>query len=168
MKKRNNKSLVFLAALVPCFLFLCYWILKNPNVERVSGESVSKELSQPTKERYVEKDINESDEEIFAIVDDHAEYVGGNGELLKEIAQKIKYPPIAQENGIEGKVYVKFVVHEDGSISNVRIAKDIGGGCGQAAVDAVKKLSGKFKPGKQMGRPVKVYFTLPVKFTLDG
>ena len=129
-------------------------------VEVVEVEAPAIEIEEPEPEP--------EEPEIFVIVEENAEYPGGNGELLKEIAQKLRYPPIAQENGIEGKVYLKFVVNEDGSVSNIQIAKDIGGGCGQAAVDAVQKLSKKFKPGKQRGKAVKVYFTLPVKFTLQG
>ena len=112
--------------------------------------------------------VEDDDEEIFAIVEENAEYPGGNGELLKEIAKNLRYPPLAQEKGIQGKVYLKFIVNEDGSISDINIEKEIGDGCGQAAVDAIKLLSKKFEPGKQKGVPVKVYFTLPVKFTLHS
>ena len=106
------------------------------------------------------------DEEIFIIVDKYPVYPGGNEALLKEVAQKLRYPVEAMENEIQGKVYLKFVIDENGEVGDIQIAKDIGGGCGEAAVQAVRFLSHKFTPGIEDGKAVKVYFTLPVKFTL--
>ena len=81
------------------------------------------------------------------------------------IAENIRYPEEAKELGIQGKVYVNFVVEADGSISNVNVARGIGGGCDEEAVRVVK-LMPKWKPGKQQGMPVRVQFNLPIKFTL--
>ncbi|MBI1227937.1 MAG: TonB family protein [Bacteroidetes bacterium] len=86
--------------------------------------------------------------------------------LLKFIYENIRYPDIARQNGIEGTVYIKFVVEKDGSISNANIVRDIGGGCGQEAMRVVGKMP-KWQPGKQRGRAVRVQFNLPVKFKLS-
>ena len=86
-----------------------------------------------------------------------------NKALLKYVLSKIKYPTIAIENGIHGTVVVQFVVEKDGSISNEKIARDIGGGCGAEALRVVKSLP-KWIPGKQRSRPVRVKFSLPVRF----
>ena len=75
------------------------------------------------------------------------------------------YPKIAKESGITGTVYVQFVVEANGSISNVKLARGIGGGCDEEAMRVVKAMP-KWKPGKQNGRPVRVSFTLPIKFLL--
>ena len=96
---------------------------------------------------------------------DEPEYPGGIDALYKFLADNIQYPQIALNNGIEGKVYVTFVVEIDGSISTPRILRDIGGGCGQEVIRVVKMMP-KWKPRKQRGKPVRTQFNLPVKFVL--
>jgi len=83
--------------------------------------------------------------------------------LLAYAASNVKYPTIALENGIEGTVIVQFVVEKDGSISNAKVVRNIGGGLGKEALRVVKGMP-KWIPGKQRSRPVRVKFTLPVKF----
>jgi len=77
----------------------------------------------------------------------------------------IKYPEVARTSGITGTVYVQFVVEKDGSISDVKVVRGIGGGCDEEAVRVVKSMP-RWKPGKQRGQPVRVYFTLPIEFKL--
>lgn len=98
---------------------------------------------------------------VFDVVDVMPEIKGG----MSEIYEHVKYPKLASRSGIEGKVFIKFVVNEQGKVEDPKILKDIGGGCGEAAVEGIKKL--KFEPGKLNGQPVKVYFTLPVNFQLQ-
>ncbi len=93
-------------------------------------------------------------------------YPGGEAELLKYLAQNIKYPPLARENNIQGVVALTFVVGKDGSVRDVTIVKDIGGGCGKEAVRVVETMP-KWIPGEANGNPVKVRFTLPVRFKLE-
>lgn len=90
--------------------------------------------------------------------------------LLEFIYANLKYPAIARENGIEGTVTIQFVVDRDGSVKDINILRDIGAGCGTAAETAVKAMNtmGKrWTPGKQLGRPVKVLYTLPIRFKLE-
>jgi len=90
--------------------------------------------------------------------------------MLEYIYKNLKYPPIARENGVEGSVVLQFVVDKDGTITDTKIARDIGAGCGAAAeavVLGMNNMGKKWTPGKQRGRPVKVLFTLPVKFKLE-
>src|SRR5690606_23940263 len=84
------------------------------------------------------------------------------------LAKNIKYPPAAKENGISGRVMIRFVVNEDGSISGVGVVgnRRLGGGLEEEAVRVVKSMP-PWKAGKQNGRAVKVYFTLPVHFKLE-
>ena len=86
--------------------------------------------------------------------------------LFKYLGKNIEYPPIAQENGITGRVVLRFVVNETGNITDIQVVKDIGGGCGAEAVRVVKSMP-TWTPGRQRGKPVKVYYTLPVRFNLD-
>lgn len=94
------------------------------------------------------------------------QFPGGNGELMRYLSANIKYPTIAAENGIEGRVVLKFVVSKDGSISNIQIVRSLDPSCDKEAVRVVKGMP-KWIPGMQNGHPVAVYFTLPVLFKLQ-
>lgn len=113
----------------------------------------------------VEEEVEVAEEPIFTVVESEPEFPGGMEALYKYLAQNIKYPQLARENGITGKVYVQFVVEKDGSIANPRILRDIGGGCGAEAIRVVKAMP-KWSPGKQRGKAVRVQFNLPVNFNL--
>lgn len=93
------------------------------------------------------------------------EFPGGIEAMYKFIQDNLQYPRLALENGIEGRVYVTFVVEEDGSITNPRLLRDIGGGCGQEAIRVVKMMP-KWKPSEQQGKPVRVQYNLAVRFEL--
>lgn len=108
----------------------------------------------------------ESIESLFTVVDDEPEFPGGKEALDKFINDSLQYPRLALENNITGKVYVTFVVEKDGSITNPRLLRDIGGGCGQEAIRVVKMMP-KWKPGTNHGKPVRVQFNLPVNFSIS-
>lgn len=93
-------------------------------------------------------------------------FPGGEAELRKFLSENIQYPAIARENNIQGTAALTFVVGKDGTISDVKILKDPGGGCGKEAVRVVG-LMPKWTPGEANGNPVKVKFTLPVRFRLE-
>ena len=113
----------------------------------------------------VVEEVAEVEEEIFTVVENDPEFPGGMEALYKYLAESIKYPQAARENDITGIVYVTFVVEKDGSIANPKILRDIGGGCGNEAIRVVKAMP-KWTPGKQRGKPVRVQFNLPVRFSL--
>ncbi len=93
-------------------------------------------------------------------------FPGGEAELMKFLNKNIEYPALAKENNIQGVAVLTFVVNKDGSVSDVAIVKEIGGGCGKEAVRVVKTMP-KWSAGEANGHPVKVRFTLPVRFRLD-
>ena len=113
----------------------------------------------------VEEEVEEAEEEIFLVVEEDAEFPGGLEALSKYLSENIKYPQLAKENNIEGRVFVSFVVEKDGRVGNIKILRDIGGGCGAEAVRVVKSMP-RWKPGKQRGKPVRSQFNLPVNFNL--
>ena len=113
----------------------------------------------------VEEEEEEEETQIFTVVENDPEFPGGMEALYKYLRENIKYPQLARENNITGRVYVTFVVERDGSIANPRVLKDIGGGCGQEAIRVVKAMP-KWNPGKQRGKAVRVQFNLPVSFNL--
>ena len=89
-----------------------------------------------------------------------------NNKLMKYIYSQIKYPPIARENGIEGTVVIQFTIEKNGSITDIKIPKDIGGGCGKEAARVVRGMP-DWIPGKQRGTKVRVRYNLPVKYKLN-
>ena len=116
----------------------------------------------------VRQDEEESAEEtqIFMVVESMPEFPGGEPSLYKYLAENIKYPQMAKESGIQGRVFVTFVVERDGSVTDVRVLRGIGGGCDEEAIRVVKAMP-KWTPGKQRGKSVRVQYNLPVKFTLQ-
>ena len=114
----------------------------------------------------IEEEEEEEDVQIFTVVENDPMFPGGMEALYKYLRENIKYPQLARDNNITGKVYVTFVVEKDGSIANPRVLKDIGGGCGQEAIRVVKSMP-KWTPGKQRGKAVRVQFNLPVSFHLQ-
>ena len=120
-------------------------------------------------EEYVAPEVVEEvvvEQEIFTMVEEMPSYPGGEAKLMDYIAKNMRYPQIARESGIQGRVFLNFVVEPDGSLSNVVVARGIGGGCDEEAVRVVKSMP-KWKPGKQRGRAVRVSYTLPVNFRLQ-
>jgi protein TonB len=105
------------------------------------------------------------EEQVFLAVEQQPEFPGGESALIAYIAKNTKYPAIARENNIEGRVFISFVVEKDGNISDVKVIRGIGGGCDEEAKRVIKGLP-KFTPGKQNGRPVRVQFNVPVNFKL--
>jgi protein TonB len=114
----------------------------------------------------VAEEEEEGDSQVFFIVEDMPEFPGGELALRKYIANSIKYPVIAQENGIQGKVYVTFVVDKDGSVSDARIARGVDPSIDKEALRVVNSLP-KWKPGKQLGKTVRVSYTVPINFVLQ-
>jgi protein TonB len=98
-------------------------------------------------------------------VEDMPSFPGGEEALFKYLAQNIKYPQIAKEAGITGRVFVNFVIDKEGNVTDVKVLRGIGGGCDEEAVRVVKNMP-KWSPGKQRGKPVKVSYNLPIKFSL--
>ena len=111
--------------------------------------------------------VDEGEESAaYVVVDEEPQYPGGMDALYAFLKENIRYPQQARDNGITGKVYVTFVVEKDGSISNPRLLRDIGGGCGPEAIRVVRMMP-RWIPGKLRGETVRVQFNLPVKFTLS-
>jgi len=109
----------------------------------------------------------EKADEIFLIVEQQAEPVGGVGAFYEYVASQMKdnYPEQALRMNIEGVVYIQFVVEKDGSLTNVLAAKGIGFGCDELAVEVVENAP-KWKPGKQRGKPVRSRQMIPIRFKL--
>ena len=104
--------------------------------------------------------------EIFKVVEEMPEFPGGAAKMMEYIQKNIKYPMMARESDIQGRVFVSFVVEPDGSITNVAVLRGIGGGCDEEALRVVQSMP-NWKPGKQRGSAVRCSFTVPIVFKLQ-
>ena len=109
----------------------------------------------------------EEEEEIFNfyVLEDKPLFPGGEGGLQKYIAKNTKYPEIAKENGITGKVYIQFVINKKGKVTDVKLLRGVDPALDKEALRVIKALP-DWKPGKQRGKAVKVSFQVPINFTL--
>lgn len=121
--------------------------------------------------------INEDVDPIFKVVEQMPLFGGCKDQICSERAlfkflyKHLRYPAIAQENGVQGKVFVQFVVERDGSITDFKIVRDAGAGLGKESMRVIQKINElpkAFEPGRQRGVPVRVLFTLPVTFKLTN
>jgi len=108
----------------------------------------------------------EEEHEVFEIVESMPQFPGGDLELLKYFMNAIKYPEVAKENKIQGVVVLAFIVRSDGSITDIEISRDIGGGCGEEALRVAKTMP-RWKPGIQKGVAVDVEYKFPVRFKYE-
>ena len=108
----------------------------------------------------------EKEEEIFQVVEAMPEFPGGTAELMKWLQKNIKYPSISQENGVQGRVIVQFVVNRDGSIVDPVVLRSVDPYLDKEALRVVSAMP-KWKPGEQRGKTVRVKFTLPIQFRLQ-
>ena len=116
----------------------------------------------------VEAPVEEEEEEVvFVVVESMPEFPGGQQALFKYLSENVKYPVIAQENGIQGRVICQFVVNKDGSIVDVEVVRSGGDpSLDKEAIRVIKSMP-KWKPGKQRGKAVRVKYTVPVNFKLQ-
>ncbi len=108
----------------------------------------------------------EDDSPVFYVVEEMPEFPGGELALRRFISNAIKYPVIAQENGIQGKVYVSFVVGKDGHVSDARVIRGVDPSLDKEAIRVVNSLP-RWKPGRQQGETVRVSFSVPISFVLQ-
>jgi protein TonB len=105
-------------------------------------------------------------EEIFDVVEENPEFVGGMAKLYEYLGKNIQYPEMAKENGIQGKVFVQFVVWKDGTIRDVKVVKGVHKTLDNEANRVIKTMP-QWTPGKQRGKAVNARFTLPIKFKIS-
>lgn len=145
----------------------------DDNVELEEQEIISSEddASSAQTETFVapvveEEEEEESAQQIFTVVEKQPEFPGGTAELFKYLSKAIKYPVIAQENGIQGRVVCSFVVNRDGSIVDIQVMRGVDPSLDKEAIRVISEMP-KWKPGEQRGKPVRVRFILPVQFRLQ-
>lgn len=146
-------------------------VVEVPDEEEIKEDikvNLDVEVTEDTKVEEIvvqAEEPKEETDEIFTVVEESATPKGGMQAFYKYVGEKIKYPPQARRMGIEGRVFVEFVINKDGSLSDVRAIKGIGAGCDEEAVRIVQSAP-SWNPGKQRGKPVKQRYTLPIIFKL--
>ena len=144
-------------------------IVENDADVEESTIQASDDTQQAVEVKYTPVEVEEEEveeQQIFQVVEEQPEFPGGMSECMKWLGKNIKYPTISQENGVQGRVIVQFVVNRDGSIVDAVVARGVDPYLDKEALRVVSMMP-KWKPGKQRGKEVRVRFTLPVMFRLQ-
>ena len=129
----------------------------------------SDETDKAVEVKYVPVEVEEEEveeQQIFQVVEEMPEFPGGMGECMKWLGKNMKYPTISQENGVQGRVIVQFVVNRDGSIVDPVVVRGVDPYLDKEALRVISTMP-KWKPGKQRGKAVRVKYTVPVMFRLQ-
>lgn len=159
---RKNRFRAFIAILMIIPLFTMIWLLQS--CEQKPANDHEQKEAVTTADQVEEEE--EDEDVIFTVVEEMPEFPGGEDARQTFMQENLEYPREAKQAGIQGTVFVSFVVEEDGSISNVEVLRGVGGGLDEEAVRVVKAMP-DWKPGRQRGNDVQVQFNMPVRFQLD-
>ena len=140
--------------------------VESDNTSREQLENLNKQVKVDVPEPPKEEKKPQK-EEIFKSVEQPPQFPGGDAALMKYLSSHIQYPTMAQENNIQGKVVLQFVVEKDGHVGEVKVVRSVDKDLDREAVRVCKSLP-KFTPGRQNGQAVRVWYTLPVNFKLQG
>ena len=148
------------------FLFVAFAAVSFASCGNKAANSENAIDSASVEAPAVVEEEEESSQQIFTVVETMPEFPGGQGALLQYLAKSIKYPVIAQENGIQGRVSCSFVVNKDGSIVDAEVIRGVDPSLDKEALRVIGTMP-KWTPGKQRGKPVRVKYTVPVTFRLQ-
>ena len=146
-------------------------IIEIPDEEEIEEEieiDLDVEITEETEVEEIvfeEEPEEEEADQVFMIVEEQASFPGGDAEWYKYLNKNLEYPRQAKRMGIEGAVFLSFIVDKEGNISDIQVMRGIGGGCDEEAVRVLKE-SPKWNPGKQRGRPVKSRMQFRIVFKL--
>ena len=149
---KSSLSLFCGLTIAVILLMSCADIQQNPGEPELAGPDPAEDMEPRSDE----------DGDYYTVVEEMPELIGG----LSSLQERIQYPESAKQAGKEGRVYVQFIVNEEGEVENPRIMRGIGGGADEAALEAVSQAT--FKPGRQRGQPVRVQYALPIVFKLNA
>ena len=132
----------------------------------VKGNDEAEGVVLKANEQAIDEKPKEEETKVFDVVEQMPSFPGGDTELMKFLSTHIKYPVVAEENGIQGRVIATFVVERDGSISDVKVIKSVDPSLDKEAIRVLKSMP-KWIPGRQNGSAVRVKYTVPVTFKLQ-
>ncbi len=163
-KGQSNRNNIFkmIFILSVSIIFSMFFSVTLP--ERLIAQEPEKSVPAKKENTTIEKTAQKED--VFVVVEKMPAYPGGDEARIKFLKENMKYPQEARQKGISGRVFVTFVVEKDGSTTNVKILRGIGGGCDEEAIRVVS-LMPAWNPGLEKGKPVRVQFNLPIMFSLE-
>ena len=144
-------------------------IMDNDSKVEESTIQASDDTQAAVEVKYTPVEVEEEEveeQQIFQVVEEMPEFPGGMAECMKWLSKNIKYPTISQENGVQGRVIVQFVINRDGSIVDAKVVRGVDPYLDKEALRVISMMP-KWKPGKQRGKAVRVKFTVPVMFRLQ-
>jgi TonB family protein len=148
-------------------IFAVVFLFTAGSLNTVTAQDTQKQSKPVEPQKVVVDDQKSSDEKVYVIVNTRPEYPGGMEEMTKYLVSTIKYPEEARKNGVQGRVFVQYIVEKDGMVSNVKVLRGIGGGCDEEALRVVKGMP-KWKPGYNLeNEPLRVQYNLPIMFSLE-
>ena len=167
MKSKQNAKLKYLISLpITAILVISFAISLNQNVFANTKLNQPEETMNTIAEESLAQMTDEEKEKTFIVVEDMPGFPGGEEALLKFLRENVKYPEQAKSKGIQGRVYVTFIVETDGSLSDIRLIRGVHKSLNEEALRVVKMMP-KWVVGKQRGKKVRVQFNLPIRFALN-
>jgi TonB family protein len=165
--KTKVKTLFRLLLVLPVIFIIIFMVSCSNDTETSSAVSSEAPPPPPPPSDNLQKLDTIPKDEVFVLVEDMPEFPGGDEARNNYLTKNIKYPEVARKEGIEGRVFITFVVEKDGSIADVKVLRGIGGGCDEEAVRVIENMP-VWIPGKQRGKNVRVQFNMPIVFKLNG
>jgi protein TonB len=139
----------------------------DPGQKNIKGDpNADIKIDEPVGNSDVKQVTEEDPNKIFTAVEQEPTPAGGMPAFYKYLQNNMRYPAVAKENNVQGKVFMQFVVEKDGSLTDVKVIRGIGSGCDQEAIRVLQNAP-KWRPGIQNGRPVRVQYNVPISFTLQ-
>lgn len=171
LRKKNQSAINYRIAALPllgvAILALCFLQPVNTLASEKNSVTVTNVLQSPdTTNNSSYTTPKSEDDQIFMVVENPPSFKGGDDARMKYLIENIIYPKDAREKGIQGTVYVTFIIEKDGTISNVKVLRGIGGGCDEESVRVIKNMPA-WNPGTQRGEPQRVQYNMPIKYTLS-
>ncbi len=155
MKSKKFTLVKYLSKIAAMSLLMLFFACNQKVVPR----NQEKSLQHTIKSHQMEKDL------IYTIVDEKPEFIGGNKAMLKYLSKNVKYPTSALKKGIQGRVYVRFVIDKEGNVKDAKILRSVDPALDKEALRLIKSMP-KWKPGKHKGNPVNTYYNVPINFVL--
>jgi len=167
MTKARSASwtLIKVVVALPAF-FAVLFLLTAGSVNNLTAQDTQQKSKPAETQKVVTQEKPSTEAPVFTVVETPPAYPGGQEALYKYMGENVKYPEEARLKGVQGTVFVTYIVETDGSVSNVKVLRGIGSGCDEEGVRVVSAMP-KWSPGKQRGEAVRVQFNLPIKFKLD-
>ena len=163
-QKSSVSNLVKYGLVLPLICML--WFFPSIKLEKLQASNKNL-ITKTQQEKPKIKEQKAKNEEVFTVVENPPEYIGGQAAMIEFLTQNIVYPKAEREKGIQGTVYVTFIVETNGNLSNVKVIRGVNKALDTEAVRVVNLMSKRWKAGTFKGKPVRVQFNLPIKYALE-